>query len=291
MELRFLENDGRCRWFNKTFLQELIPLMQLKNKKLCFIKDWFSNDNGRVGLDLEWLKSLNINIVETYNDIPDSTYTVVNSGYDSIINEEKFLKEKGINIIDKPCPFVRKLRNYLENADSNYQYILLCEKNHIIIKNFKSIFPKDLILVQMNNYEEYILKNENGKPFCLLPYVTFLPVQVETIFSFIEKNFKNRNNKLLNTSCMWVSSKFSPIVEINSIPSEEIKKIKEAIIITTPDSMNKSVASLITTCKNRGLNVELISSLDEYISYEEKHKNDFILFIRSPIPNNAEEPI
>ncbi len=295
MKIKFLENDGRCKWFNKIFLEELIPMMQeaKKNgdKKICIIKDWISNDGGRVGLDLKWLDSLNIEVVETYKDTLNSDYAVVNSGYDSIVNEEHILRENGIQIIDKPCPFVRKLRTCLETAESNYQYILLCEKNHIVIKNFKSIFPEDMILVQMENYKERIMEQQNGKPLCLLPYVTFLPSQVQEILSFVNEKFSERDNKFLNTSCMWVASKFSPIIEINSLPNEELKDIKDAIIITTPGSVNKSLISLSITCQNRGLNVVVISSLEDYINYEKEHENDSILLVRSPIPNEAEAPI
>lgn len=295
MKIKFLEHDGRCKWLNKIFLDQLIPMMQeSKSKgdgKICLIKDWISNDNGRVGLDLDWLASLKVEVFETYKDITDNSYTVVNSGYDSIVNEEHILKEKGVKIIDKPCPFVRKVRTHLETADPNYQYVLLCEPTHIIIKNFKSIFPEDLILVQTENYKERIVEQENGKPLCLLPYVTFLPKQVQEVFSFIEENFSERENKFLNTSCMWVASKFSPVVEINSIPDEELEDIKDAVIITTPGSVNKSLISLSITCQDRGLNVVIVSSLEDYVSYEKEHRNDSILLVRSPIPNEAEAPI
>ncbi len=295
MKVKMLKNDGRCRWLDKIFLQQLIPMMQeakrTGEKKVCIIKDWISNDQGHVGIDLDWLASLNVDVVENYKEALEGNYIVVNSGYDSIANEEAVLREHGIEIIDKPCPFVRKVRTHLEAADPDYQYVLLCEPNHIIIKNFESLFPEDLIMVQMENYRERIQEHQNGKPICLLPYVTFLPKQVQEIFSFINEEYAERENMFLNTTCMWVASKVSPVVEINSLTNEELEGIHDALVIASPGSVNKSLISLSITCQDRGLNVIVVSSLEDYINYEKEHEEDTILLVKSPIPNEAETPI
>jgi len=296
MKIKYLENDGRCKWLNKIFIQQLIPLMQKSKKeqngkKVVLIEDWVSNDGGKVGLDLDWLESLNITVVKSYKDIVDDNYIVVNSGYDSIVDEEKILIEKGIEIIDKPCPFVRKLRHIFESPSSKFQYVFLCEPKHIVMKNYKSIFPEDIIVVQMENYKEKIPELQNGKPLCLVPYVTFIPKQVKEIFDFIENLYNERENELINCSCMWVASKFSPIVEINNLTDEELDNITDALVITTPGSVNKSLISLKMTLEDRGLNVVIISSLNDFKDYEKQHLQSTILLVRSPIPNNAEAPI
>ena len=90
---------------------------------------------------------------------------------------------------------------------------------------------------------------------------------------------------------MWVASKISPIVEIAELPDEYIEGIKDALIITTPGSVNKSLRSLSLALDDRGLNVVVISSLEMYLDYEREHEEDTILLVRSPIPNNAEAPI
>lgn len=262
-----------------------------KQKKYLII-DWVSNDNGRVGLDLGWLSSIGVPTVENYRFLPEGNdYAVVNTGYDSIVDEEKRLKEKGVEIIDMPCPYVRKLRNILEAATPDYQYVLLCEPNHIIIKNFKSIFPEDLILVQMDNFKPQIMGKENGKPLRLLPYVTFLPSHIQRIKDFIDQSFPERNNEVFKTSCMWIKSPVSPIVEIETLPEDIIGSIKTAALISTPGSLNKSLMSLMETLSKRKLEVEIVSSLEEYQGFETRHLDETILFVRSPIPNEAEKPI
>ena len=98
MNVKLLKNDGRCKWLENIFLNKLVPMMQESkaeggNRKIVLIEDWVSNDGGKVGLDLKWLASLNIEVVKTYKDIKDTNYVVVNSGYDSRSEERRVGKE------------------------------------------------------------------------------------------------------------------------------------------------------------------------------------------------------
>lgn len=295
MKVKLLTNDGRCKWLQNRMLNQLFPEMiasrENKNEKTKYmIKDWVSNDNGRVGADLKWMAEIGVPLVETYKDIKENDI-VINTGYDSIYDEELALLDRGIEFVDAPCPFVRKVRNEFKNLKNDFQYVLLCEPNHIIIKNYKTLFPKDMILVQMGNYEERIMNQENGKPLYLVPYVTFLPKQSKEIFDFIQRNFSERDNKFVELSCMWVNSNVSPIVEMNSLTEKEMEGIKDALIITTAKSTNKSLASLSITAKDLGFNVVSVGTLEEFLEYEKQHESDKVLLIRSPIPNTAEEPI
>lgn len=295
MKVRLLTNDGRCKWLQTRMLNQLFPEMieSSKNdteKTKYMIKDWVSNDNGRVGADLKWMAEIGVPLVENYKDITEND-VVVNTGYDSIYDEEIDLRRRGIEFIDAPCPFVRKVRNEFEDIKTGYQYVLLCEPNHIIIKNYKALFPADMILVQMHNYEERIREQQNGKPLYLVPYVTFLPKQSKQIYDFIQQQYPDRENKYVNLSCMWVNSKVSPIVEMNALTAQDLEGIEDALIITTAKSTNKSLVSLTITAEDMGLNVIAIGSLEEFLSYEAQHQNSRILLVRSPIPNMAEEPI
>jgi len=297
MEVIFLKNDGRCLWLERKVLKKLIPevaaaALNPNKKTMYLIEDWISNDCGKVGADLKWLKRLGVPLIKTFKDLPEgNNYAIVNTGYDSIVAEEKLLLAKGIDYIDMPCPYIRKIRRLFENIDENYQYMLLCEPNHIIIKNFKSIYPDDLILVQMDNYQERILNRQNGKPLILVPYVTFLPFHVKRVFNFINENFFERTNKVIKTSCMWIASPSSPVVEINNMSSAALSGVKDALLIASAGTSNKSVVSLIETLENKGLQVIIITSLPEFISYEKKNRNNRVLLVRSPIPNNAEKPV
>lgn len=297
MEVVQLTHDGRCKWLETQVLNKVFPeaAQSAKNSNeptRYMILDWISNDNGKVGVDLKWFKKLGVPAVQTFNDLPKGdNFIVVNTGYDSIIQEEKVLLDRGIRMIDKPCPFVRKLRREFEKVDDAYQYVLLCEPNHIIIKNYATLFPKDMILVQMGNYKERILKEHNGKPIMFISYVTFLKKHSNMIFSFIEKSFPDKEHKMINTQCMWADGKISPLDEIMNLSAEKLEGIKYALLIGSPGSTNKSLMSLYETIIDKGLEVINIGSLKDFLNFRKSHKKEKILLVKSPIPNQAEKPI
>lgn len=297
MKVLLLEKDGRCLWLENKVLKGFLP-MAVRNsvnpfaKKMYVIIDWISNDYGRVGVDLKWLKSMGVPVAKTINDLPkNEDFKVVNTGYDSIVSEEIILRDRGVDIIDKPCPFVRRVRDLLEHGDQRFQYVLLCEPNHIIVKNFASIFPEDLILLQMENYAQKLAEKVNGKPIKFLPYVTFLESDVDQVFSYIQTNYPDAEHECLRTCCMWVTSKASPIVEINQLSSAQLEGIKDAVLISTAGTTNKSVISMEKTLIDKGLKVHSVGSLKAFLQFERDHKDDHILLVRSPIPNQAEKPI
>lgn len=297
MEVVLLEKDGRCLWLENKVLNDILPkaIKSAANpfaKKLYLIIDWISNDYGKVGVDLKWLRGLGVPTVRNISELPHSkNIKVVNTGYDSIYNEEKLLSKKGYNILDKPCPYIRRIRDIFESNDDQFQYVLLCEPNHIIIKNFATLFPDDLIVLQMENYKEILEKNANSKPKRLVPYVTFLRSDVSEIMSYINNNFPETENDLIETSCLWIKSKASPIIEIEKLSKLVLKSISDAVLITTANSTNKSLISLEKSLQKKGLRVVQISSLWSFLNYKIKHENKRVLVVRSPIPNNAEGAI
>ena len=297
MEIIYLKNDGRCKWLESQVLKKVFPEAVRCSRdpsapKKIMILDWISNDHGKVGVDLKWFKKLGVPAVQTYNDLPkNNNFILINTGYDSIVHEEKLLLQRGIQIIDKPCPYVRKIRKLFEAIDDKFQYVLLCEPNHIIIKNYQSLFPKDMILVQMQNYKERILAQSNGKPIMFISYVTFLKKHSKEIFDFINSVFPERENSMVDTQCMWADGKKSPIHEIANLPDEMLTRVKYACLIATPGSTNKSLMSLHETIASKGLEVVNISSLKGFIKFKRAHNQEKILLVKSPIPNEAEKPI
>jgi len=297
MKAILLKNDGRCKWLENKILKTLVPeMIKAKSdptkKTMYLIEDWVSNEGGKFGIRWESLERMGIPVVKSFQELPtDNNFIIVNTGYDSIVDEEKILIDKKIEYIDEPCPFIRKIRKIFEHIDNKYQYVLLCEPNHIIMKNFKSLYPKDMILVQMENYRERILTQQIGKPLKLVPYVTFLPSHINRVNNFINEMYPDRDNEVLKTSCLWVSSNLSPITEIQNMNSKELEGVSDALLIISPGSMNTSAESLVETLEDKGLRVIKISSLKEFIKYDKANRDSKVLIVRSPIPNNAEEPI
>ncbi len=297
MQTIFLQYDGRCRWVEKRLLKGYLPkvlksALDPRRKMIYMIEEWVSNKNGRMGADTKWLRRAGVPTFRTYRDVPQSTnFAILNTGYDSIVEQEHELRQRGIEIIDDPCPFVKKLRNIFENCNQTYQYILLCEPDHIIMKNYRTLFPSDMILIQINNYEEKIRSNAGNKGFRLVPYVTFLPSQVKRIESFIRSSYPERVCEVYDTYCIWVRSPTSPIVEIQNMPTEKLQGIQDALLISTANSRNTSQASLAVVLKERGLRVINISGLKKLREYNRNHPHEKVLLVRSPIPNKVEKKI
>ena len=298
METLFLEKDGRCAWLENKVLKSMTPrvvesLANPYSKTLILVADWISNDGGRVGVDRTWLKRSGLPVVDSVRDLPPDrrSFRVFNTGYDSIVDEEQALTREGVEILDRPCPFIRRIRKIFEQRDPRRQYVYLCEPNHITVRNFASIFPDDLILVQMENYQERVRSQSNGKPITLVPYVTFLPSDAAAIAAFINKEFPQAPCEVLKTACLWVDSKASPIREIADIPDEQLRDVSHAALLTTTGSTNKSLVSLEKTLQRRGLRVARIGSLWDYLRFQRRHRGARVLLVRSPIPNEAEAPV
>ncbi|MES2295808.1 MAG: LytB [Pseudomonadota bacterium] len=297
MEVLLLNKDGRCKWLESKVMHGLIPtaIKMAANPfadKMYVIVDWISNDHGRVGVDLKWFKSLGVPAVKSYSDLPQNVdLKVINTGYDSIVDQELALREHGVEIIDKPCPFIRRLRAVFEEADPHYQYVFLCEPNHLMMKNFASIFPEDMIVVQMPHFQEQIRAGQIGKPLRIVPYVTYLERHAQAVFDFVEDQFGGRGNDKLALSCLWIHSKASPIVEIDQLSPYDLRGIEDALLVTTKNSSNKSLLSMEESLQAKSLRVVQIGSLWEFLRYERAHHKDKVLLVRSPIPNEAEAPI
>lgn len=291
-----LNYDGRCRWLDAKVLRGIFPQMKQDAKgpgpKKYLIVDWVSSDGGKVGMDLDWMRAQGIPAVQGIADLPDDEeFAVVNTGYDSIVNEEAELRSRGVEIIDLPCPYVRRLRRIFEAADPNVQYLFLCEPNHVVIKNYASIFPDEMILIQKETYRERIRAGQNEKPMVLVPYVTFLPRTIREIADFINAEYPRRSLRVEKTQCMWVDSRVSPIREIREMDLGQLSPERNALLITTPGSVNKSLLSLMETMETAGLTVHPVSSLDEFSELAERFARQRVLLVRSPIPNEAEAPI
>jgi 4-hydroxy-3-methylbut-2-enyl diphosphate reductase IspH len=297
MQVVLLKKDGRCLWLERKVLTSLLP-MAIKAatnpfaKRLYFVVDWISSDRGRVGVDLKWFRSLGVPSVASCRDLPTTVeYQVVNTGYDANVAEERLLRTNGVEILDLPCPFIRVLRRHFETADPSYQYVFICDANHLLVRNFQAVFPADMILAQVDNYPARIHASQNGKPLRIVPYVTLMPRLGKEVLAFVRGRYPGLPHDGIDTGCMWVRSKASPIIEIESMSAEDLRGIHIALLIGSANSSNQSLLSLWDTLAAKGLRVVQIGSLWDLIRFERQHRDARVLVVRSPIPNNAEGPI
>jgi 4-hydroxy-3-methylbut-2-enyl diphosphate reductase IspH len=297
MHTLYLKNDGRCKWLErkvlKGYYQEAIKASRIPgSKKIYIIEDWLSNDNGNIGAHKPWLKADGVPVVKTFKDIPSAgDFSVFITPYDSILEEERELRDRGVEMTGEPCPAITKIRNIFEKRDISYQYIFLCDSAHVIMRNYRSLYPEDMILIQMENYKEQINALALDKPFILVPYVTFLPSQVKEIADYLSGRFPDRNCKVLDTYCIWVKSPASPIVEIQNLSNEQLNGVSDALLIQPHNTRNTSASSIAVSLSQRGLHVVPITSLFDMVKYKLKHGKNTVLVVKTPIPNTIEKPV
>ena len=90
---------------------------------------------------------------------------------------------------------------------------------------------------------------------------------------------------------MWADGKISPLDEIAKMPAEKLKGIRYALLIGSPGSTNKSLMSLEETIIDKGLEVVNIGTLGDFHKFRKSHRDEKVLLVKSPIPNQAEKPI
>jgi hypothetical protein len=127
MQTIFLKYDGRCRWLErrvlKGYYQDAIKASRIPgHKKIFLIEEWLTNDNGNIGAHTPLMRADGVPVLKTYKDVPPAgNFSVFITPYDSILEEERELRNRGVEMIGEPCPAITKVRNIFENHKSTYQ--------------------------------------------------------------------------------------------------------------------------------------------------------------------------
>ncbi len=249
----FFKNDGMCKWMKKESIgnmpKYLYEPVDFEGNKVKFylILDWMMTNTR--GVNTKLLDELTANYVKTVDDLPKNAGVYI-TGYDGNIKELKKLQENNIPIIDSACPWVRELKRQLFSVNSNtHQCVLMIDEGHIVYECYKSIFPKDIIIVQPDNYEARINQHANGNPFHLLVYAVHRMKDAQRISDFIEANYKNNKNILdgyKKTICCW--SKQGLIEEIEKVGKK--KRLDEVWVVcnSTGDRSTMSIISELNEC-------------------------------------------
>jgi 4-hydroxy-3-methylbut-2-enyl diphosphate reductase IspH len=287
----FFKKDDNCKWLMKE-INELIPKYLFKpidynGKKTKFyvVLDWIVKKNR--GANLKWIDEIGVNYVEKYSDLPENSGIYI-TGYDADIQEVEDAKKKGIPIIDHACPWVSQLRKQLLNINHNtHQCILMIDEGHMVYECFKSAFPKDIIIVQHNNYKEKLKVFKNKKPSYLLVYTVFRKKDAENISKFIEKEYPHPDNILNNykkTLCVWTKQGLFEELE-EHLPE---KKLDEVWIICSSDK-DRSTMSIINEVNEHGAKPVIIKEKEDIPMTVKENNRIGILNAPIPIPKKIRE--
>ena len=294
----FFENDKECKWMKKEiddlyplFLHEPVSMEDIKANKMKLINEF----EGKIkfymilqwvwgktrGANLEWLAEIGVNYVKTVNDLPPNSGIYI-TGYDRDLVEYEELKKRGVPIIDHACPWVLRLKDQILNVPDTKQMVLMIDEDHMVYNCYQSIFPKDIIIISPEKFEEEIASKRNGKPLYFAIYAVFRKKDAERVVDFINKNYPHPDNdldmkRLINTLCCWVHQ--GVFEELADVVKKHIIKTIWLICSSTGD---RSTMSLINDIKELNLEMVVIRNQDEVpISVTEDSRIGVLL---APIP-------
>lgn len=286
----YFKRDGRCKWAKGQIMQ--IPFilikMGLKSKTPHYIILNWNSLEGK-GIQKEYLKKMKLPYVDTIKDLPENSGVFV-SAYDGDPVEIERLREKGVPVHEQVCPWIRKLREIFMNPKGNYQYVFMCEDDHMVAVNYRNVFPTGTILVNRDNYVERMKKTDGNKPIYFVVYAAFRVKDAQKVIEYIKQNYNHPENiYCTETICGWAGGKDNIFTEIGEI--RENGKVNEVWLINSEEK-NTSVQSIIRELDEVGLKYRLIKTIEDVKDIcNEELKNKTIGVLKAPNPYFREKEI
>ncbi len=238
---------------------------KLKNRGICTIDS----------LDDERLKSGDTLVIRTHGE-PKSTFTMA--------------KEKGLNVIDCTCPFVKEIHNIVESHYSKgYKIAVIGNSAHPEVKGITGWCNGEAYIV--NSAED--LQKISAEKLCIVVQTTYM----EEKFNEIIKNFTSKEVKTLDifkTICYTTSKRQKEAEELSA-------KCDAVIVIGGANSNNTD--KLYDICKVNCANTYRVVSPSafDYGKIKNTNKLGIVLGASTPIEqfqevishmeNITEEPI
>jgi 4-hydroxy-3-methylbut-2-enyl diphosphate reductase IspH len=282
-------NDGQCKWTEKELAEQIPkylndPVDFNGNKvKFYLILKWIKNNKR--GTNMNALKEIGVNYVESIEQLPEEAGIYV-TGYDADIEELEKAKKSGIPIIERPCPWVRQLRDQIMdvNADT-HQCIIMIDTDHMVYDCYKSAMPEDTIVVDPNNYKTKISEKKNKKPINLLVYATFRKQDAERVIDYIKSNYDHQDNILHSyqkTLCCWTKQGLLEEVEI-----EVRNQNLEQIWVICSSEHDRSTISILSQIKEAGAKPVIIKEINDIPDKIDGNLRIGVLFAPIPLSTNA----
>ncbi|MFZ3090271.1 MAG: hypothetical protein WA240_06595 [Nitrospirota bacterium] len=285
----YFTRDGRCKWAKDQIARQIPYVLKMKLSKTPYyvIADW-NSINGK-GIQKEYLAKMGIPYVNSIEELPRGAGVAV-SAYDGDPLEIKQLKEKGIPIYEQVCPWIKKLRDIFLNKLEGYQYLFLCEEDHMIAINYRHIFPEGTLLITPDNYKEKLRGLNSNLPIYFIVYAAFRVKDSQQIIQYIKDNYNHPDNiYYTETICQWAGGKNSVFDEISE--AHRNINLDEVWVINSSEN-NTSVKSLIRELTEIGLRYRLIKRIQDIEQIDNNTlQGKTIGVLRAPNPYYLEKDI
>lgn len=189
---------------------------------------------------VEDLKNKGVSVVDCAENAKENVKIVVRS-HGISKKEMEILEEKGCEIIDATCPFVKKIHNVVEEySDKGYSIIVAGDEKHPEVQGILGWCKNARVIDDENQVTDELFASEN---VCVVSQTTFERKKWEKIKKKILKN--KRNCDIIDTICNATAKRQEEI--------EEIAKESDAVIVAggRESSNTKRLAHVAQQhCKN-----------------------------------------
>ncbi|HEY8419567.1 MAG TPA: bifunctional 4-hydroxy-3-methylbut-2-enyl diphosphate reductase/30S ribosomal protein S1 [Clostridia bacterium] len=197
---------------------------------------------------VEDLERKGLKTVENIAEITSSKVLIRSHGAAKAVYDE--LKNRGIEIIDATCPYVKKIHKIVHKYYSQgYQIVIAGKKNHSEVIGINGWCDNTAIIINSHEDIPYI---ESDK-ICVVAQTTFSVKEYEIISQY----FNNLNQKsvvVFNTICYTTSERQEEAVELS-------RKCDCMLVIGCSDSSNTN--KLLDICRQNCPNAFLIEKLED----------------------------
>ncbi len=199
------------------------------------------------------LEKKGVEIIESIDDIAklnEGSVVIRAHGVSKAVYDA--LEEKGLEIIDATCPFVKRIHNTVSKESENgADIVIVGNAGHPEVLGIVGWCENGATVIESEEEAESYT-NESGRKICIVSQTTFQAEKFQHIVEIIQK--KGYNVIVVNTICN--------ATEDRQLAAEELATEADAMIVI--GGMNSSnTKKLFEICRKRCVHTYFIQTLDD----------------------------
>ena len=203
------------------------------------------------------LEKLGVKTVKSLEEIPENSKVIIRA-HGISEKEQNLLLEKGAEIIDATCPYVKKIHSIVNKAESDV--IIVGDPEHPEVKGIKGWARGRVFVINSEAEAEELLQKNLSENVTIVAQTTIRKDFFKKIEKFSKKHFTNA--KIFDTICSAtderqkaaeeLSKKADAMIVIGGKESSNTKKLYELCLEHCPDTVCAENEKELKKYINRG---------------------------------------
>lgn len=203
------------------------------------------------------LEKLGVKTVKSLEEIPENSKVIIRA-HGISEREQNLLLEKGAEIIDATCPYVKKIHSIVNKAESDV--IIVGDPEHPEVKGIKGWARGRVFVINSEAEAEELLQKNLSENVTIVAQTTIRKDFFKKIEKFSKKHFTNA--KIFDTICSAtderqkaaeeLSKKADAMIVIGGKESSNTKKLYELCLEHCPDTVCAENEKELKKYINRG---------------------------------------